>query len=164
MENTLTQFNAGNLEIKLTSERLFFKTAVSSEAFALRSINGIGVVDLVEDYNKAFAVWNNNKILQWLYLTSSIIILLVGLISLANPESVIGGLMAMALGGFFTFIFIDKVKKHNDAEPKLMSVVRIMMSGGNRDFQFEKTGVKTGNIAEFVASVELTLTAYHNNK
>ena len=52
-------------------------------------------------------------------------------------------------------------KKNN--EPKLMSVVRIMMSGGSRDFQFEKTGIKSGNVSDFVAKVESTLTAYHKN-
>ena len=49
MENILSQFNADNLDIKLTSEKLFINTAASSEAFALRSVNGIGVVDLVDD-------------------------------------------------------------------------------------------------------------------
>jgi hypothetical protein len=38
-----------------------------------------------------------------------------------------------------------------------------MMSGGNRDFQFDKMGIKSGNIAEFVALVESTLTSYHKN-
>jgi hypothetical protein len=38
-----------------------------------------------------------------------------------------------------------------------------MMSGGNRDFKFDNTGVKSGNVAEFVASVESTLTAYQKN-
>ncbi len=54
---------------------------------------------------------------------------------------------------------IDK----NNNEPILMSAVRIMMSGGNRDFKFDKTGVKSGNVAEFVTKVESTLTAYHKN-
>lgn len=44
-----------------------------------------------------------------------------------------------------------------------MSAVRVMMSGGNRDFQFDKAGIQSGNIAEFVAKVESTLTAYHKN-
>jgi hypothetical protein len=51
--------------------------------------------------------------------------------------------------------FVQSEKSKNN-EPKLMSAVRIMMSGGNRDFQFDKTGIKSGNIAEFVANVEST--------
>ena len=44
-----------------------------------------------------------------------------------------------------------------------MSAVRIMISGGVRDFQFNKTSIDSNNIAEFVVKVESTLTAYHKN-
>ncbi len=60
-------------------------------------------------------------------------------------------------GGYFL------LNKSNKEKPILMSAVRIMMSGGNRDFQFDKTGIKSVNVAEFVAKVETTLTAYHKN-
>ena len=46
-------------------------------------------------------------------------------------------------------------------KPVLMSAVRIMLNGGNRDFEFDKTGVDSEAVAEFVARVESTLTAYH---
>lgn len=62
----------------------------------------------------------------------------------------------------FAIIALIGMNKTNN-EPKLMSAVRIMMSGGNRDFQFDKTGIKSGNVAEFVAKVESTLTSYHKN-
>jgi hypothetical protein len=42
-----------------------------------------------------------------------------------------------------------------------MSAVRIMLNGGNRDFEFDKAGVDSEAVAEFVARVESTLTAYH---
>jgi hypothetical protein len=45
--------------------------------------------------------------------------------------------------------------------PTLKSAVRIMMSGGNRDFTFDKADANSNNIAEFVAKVENTLTAFH---
>ncbi len=36
-----------------------------------------------------------------------------------------------------------------------------MMSGGNRDFMFDKADTNSNSVAEFVAKVENTLTAFH---
>ena len=79
MENILSQFNADNLDIKLTSEKLFINTAASSEAFALRSVNGIGVVDLVDDYNKALTAWKAVRLNQKILLGTVIILGIMGL-------------------------------------------------------------------------------------
>jgi hypothetical protein len=158
MENILSQFNADNLDIKLTSEKLFINTAASSEAFALRSVNGIGVVDLIDDYNKSLTVWKKKSFFPyWLFILGGIF--LMGSFT-GKPEDLIIGLMvglAAIVGGYF---LLNKSKKE---KPNLMSAVRIMMSGGNRDFQFDKTGITSGNVAELVAKVETTLTAYHKN-
>ena len=160
MENILSQFNADNLDIKLTSEKLFINTAASSEAFALRSVNGIGVVDLVDDYNKALTAWKTSSIVLRILLGFGIVITLMGLWTL--QYSIGGGFGIIVFGGIFLIPALIGLNKSNN-EPKLMSAVRIMMSGGNRDFQFDKTGIKSGNVAEFVAKVESTLTAYHKN-
>ncbi len=61
MENILSQFNTDNLDIKLTSEKLFINTVASNETFALRSVNGVGVIDLIDDYNKALTIWKKNQ-------------------------------------------------------------------------------------------------------
>jgi hypothetical protein len=158
MEDILSQFNADNLDIKLTSEKLFINTAASNEAFALRSVNGVGVIDLVDDYNKALTIWKKkSNAPYWLFILGGIF-LLNGIVG--KSESMAGGIMlglAAIGGGYF---LLNKSKKE---KPNLMSAVRIMMSGGNRDFQFDKTGSGSGNIAEFVAKVESTLTSYHKN-
>jgi len=159
MENILSQFNADNLDIKLTSEKLFINTATSSEAFALRSVNGIGVVDLVDDYNKALTAWKSAKHTQIIALGAAIILGILGLFALQYAADL--GFALIVFGGIFAF-FALRMKKTND-EPKLMSAVRIMTSGGNIDFQFDKTGIKSGIVAEFAAKVESTLTAYHKN-
>lgn len=160
MENILSQFNADNLDIKLTSEKLFINTAASSEAFALRSVNGIGVVDLVDDYNKALTAWKAVRLNQKIFLGTGIILGIMGLWSLQYSVGV--GFVIIVFGGIFAIPALIGMNKTNN-EPKLMSAVRIMMSGGNRDFQFDKSGIKSGNVAEFVAKVESTLTAYHKN-
>lgn len=146
MEAILSQFNAENLDIKLTSEKLFIKTLASDETFALRSVNGIGVIDLVDDYNNALAGWKANKINTTIFYILGGVFVLLGL-----------GISFFWL--LFAAIFLIFGWANKTSEPKLISAVRIMMSGQNRDFTFDKTGIKSGNVAE----VEKTLTAYHKN-
>ena len=160
MENVLSNFSADNLEIKLTSEKLFINTAVFNETFALRSLNGIGVVDLVDEYNKALTEWEKYRLTNKVFIGLGIIFWLVGLWGF--QDSISSGLTFIIVGsicGIPALIGINKTQN----EPKLMSAVRIMMSGGNWDFNFDKTGIKSGNVAEFVSLVESTLTSYHKN-
>ena len=159
MDNILSQFSSDNLEIKLTNEKLFINTAVSNETFALRSLNGIGVVDLIDDFNNALTIWKNQKIFHIAICIVGAIFFLLSISLLPEPIG-IGGLFFWAFLVWRGYVQIERNKK---SEPKLMSAVRIMMSGGNRDFQFDKMGIKSGNIAEFVALVESTLTSYHKN-
>lgn len=158
MENILSQFNADNLDIKLTSEKLFINTATSNEAFALRSVNGVGVIDLVDDYNKALTIWKGKSNAYYLLFIIGGVFLISGFAGKSEDmdAGIVLGLAAI-VGGYFL------LKKSNKEKPSLMSAVRIMMSGGNRDFQFDKSGIGSGNIAEFVAKVESTLTSYHKN-
>ena len=158
MENTLSHFQVSGLEIKLTEDKLFINTSISNEAFALRSVDGIGIVDLVEQYNNC--LWANQQ-----QLKSSI-------------TPILGGITFILMGIFFgyqisqyagIFIFIIGVLvlawgislRKGIVEPTLKSSVRIMMSGGNRDFMFDKADTNSNSVAEFVAKVENTLTAFH---
>jgi hypothetical protein len=157
MENLLSQFKTSDLEIKLTNEKLFINTVSSNETFALRSVNGIGVVDLVDDYNKALTLWKSKREKEIaIYVTGGIFVL-VGLFSLSL---FIEFAILLFISGALLFL-LGSVQKN--IKPTLMSAVRIMMSGGNRDFQFDKTSVSSDKIAEFVAEVESTLTSYHKN-
>lgn len=159
MENILSQFNADNLEIKLTSEKLFIKTAMSNEAFALRSVNGVGVIDLVDEFNKALTIWKEKSGAPYfLFVIGAFFMLSVfG----AKQTSDIGPIITLGIIAIIAGYFL--LEKNKKKKPILMSAVRIMISGGNRDFQFDKTGSGSGNIAEFVAKVESTLTSYHKN-
>ena len=161
MENLLSQFKTSDLEIKLTNEKLFINTVSSNETFALRSVNGIGVVDLVDDYNKALTEWKKSNFgtifSSYVLMGFGTLTIIAGLLSDESLIliSIILGL-SMSIGGYFML-------KNKKMEPNLMSAVRIMMSGGNRDFQFDKTSISSDKIAEFVAEVESTLTSYHKN-
>lgn len=139
---------------------MFINTTESSEVFALRSVNGIGVVDLVEDFNKALTARKTLRSLQKTMLIIGIIITLSGLWVFQYSLGV--GFAFIVFGGIFAIPALIGLNRSN-IEPELMSAVRIMISGGNRDFKFNKTGIKSGNVAEFVVKVESTLTAYHKN-
>jgi hypothetical protein len=169
MENILSEFKSENLDIKLTNEKLFIKTETSNETFALRSVNGIGVIDLVIEYNEDLTKWEKTAsgpyfimLLGALFILGTLLFIFGTLFGEGKIEL---GIVFIYLGLGVAFIIygyklIDKIKKK---EPKLMSAIRIMMNSGNRDFQFDKDGNESKNIAEFVAKVESTLTSYHKN-
>jgi hypothetical protein len=164
MENVLSQFVADNLEIKLTDEKIFINTAASNETFALRSVNGVGVVDLLEKYNKDLTEWNKNKSNGPAFIVGGIVSLIFFIKTIITSPDSIGTLVFCSLGSIFLlFVGYNFNKNHKNLEPKLMSAVRIMMNSGNRDFEFDKSGLKSGEIAGFVAKVENTLTAYNKN-
>ena len=165
MENILSEFSAGTLDLKLTDEKIIIKSITSSETFALRSINGIGILDLVDKYNAELTIWNEEKEKEKDSKRYANILFVIGGILMFS--SVLGG---KEVGGGFVvgLVFLSvglyfNKKKHSVAgkKPVLLSCVRIMMSGGNRDFKFDKTSSKSSDIADFIAKVESTLTAYH---
>jgi hypothetical protein len=158
MENTISHFQVDGLEIKLTEDKLFINTAASNEAFALRSIDGIGVIDLVENYNIAINYIKELKNQSTIYTVTGVFALLGSLYIFTLDMTIIAfvalfiGLATISLGIWY---------RSGLVQPTLKSAVRIMMSGGNRDFTFDKADTNSQNIAEFVAKVENTLTAFH---
>lgn len=153
MDNTVSHFQVEGLEIKLTEDKLFINTATSNEAFALRSVDGIGVIDLVEEYNNLLVIFKRSKRESIAFYITGVIFILIGLITLPAGIGAIFVSLIFVLAGF--------LKGRKNFQPTLKSAVRIMMSGGNRDFTFDKADTKSQNIAEFVAKVENTLTAFH---
>jgi hypothetical protein len=161
MENVLSEFKTENLDIKLTNEKLFIKTETSNETFALRSVNGIGVIDLVIEFNEDLTKWKKTT-------TAPYFIMILGALFLLAPfqlKKIELGIVFMYLGlGIAAIIYGYKLMVQNKKkEPKLMSAIRIMMNSGNRDFQFDKDGNESYKIAKFIAKVESTLTSYHKN-
>jgi hypothetical protein len=135
MSTTISQLQTEGLQIKLTDEKLFINTSTSSETFALRSIDGIGVIDLVDDLNQRL---NEYKALQtqaitWIITGLGLLLLGLFIISLLGIAPAI--FMILCSFGLIIFGFYMKNKFE---KPTLKSAVRIMMTGGNRDFMFDK--------------------------
>lgn len=125
MEQTLHELNADGLNMRLTNEKLFINSAGSSETFALRSISGVGIVDLIKEYNEELTKSkskNNNSV-----IFSVVIFLLVSVISYP------------IFGNFFTCMLVAVIPTiiayfvfRNKKTPTLKSAVRIMISGATR--------------------------------
>lgn len=159
MEQTISQLQLIGLQIKLTSEKLYIQTNVSQEAIALRSINGIGVIDQVEEYNKELTEYNTKKRVanQGIVLITVGIALGLFLALSVNFYLIFFGLIIAAPGvGLY-------IGSKNILEPSLKSSVRIMITGTYRDFTFDKANSNASDIANFVAQVENTLSAFHKN-
>jgi hypothetical protein len=165
MEKTISELKTSGLELRLTEEKLFLATSVAQETIALRSINGIAVVDLVDEYNSKLTAFKKEKsggkfilILGIVFCVVSVFAFLSGA-NTDNSEATNGAAATMGFGIFLVIISLLKGKKLT--EPTLMSVLKINTNGGTRDFEFDKKGVFSGNVAEFVARIEDTLTAFH---
>lgn len=162
MEKTISELKASGLEIRLTDEKLYFNTPATQETMALRSVNGVAIVDLIDDYNKKLTVYKREE--QGLFF-----ILIIGVLFIIIAIAVfISGKAGEAVPGFLFFVGLFELviylaKKNKNIEPTMISIVRIHTNGGSRDFEFDKKGVFSGNVAEFVARIEDTLTAFHKN-
>ncbi len=156
MEKILSEFNIANLDLKLTEEKLYIKTSSSFETFALRSINGIGVVDLIDKYNQDLTEYKKKRTGHISRIILGSILTFLGIIA-SGPEAIFCLVTGIIIIGISIFLL------NNLSKPNMLSSVRIMMIGGTRDFEFDKTSFGSDKIAKFVANVESTLSAYHKS-
>jgi hypothetical protein len=163
LENIIKQLKEGNFEIKLTNEKLFISTATANETFALRSINGIGVVDLVNKYNNDLSDWKSKQTEVWArFMSYGTCLAIFGIVMYLLDEKWFGILCITIALALFYIAYYNKNKIKGN-KPRLKSAVRIMMSSGNRDFAFYKSSKVSEAVAGFVVEVEKSLTAYHKN-
>ena len=83
----------------------------------------------------------------------------MGIVSLINYSQI-------GFGGFMFFIIgiaIILLSGNKTPYPQMKSAVRVMLNGMNRDFEFNKNKDDAKEVAEFVALIEETLTAYNKN-
>lgn len=146
-------------EISLTDDKVYVTAIGSQETFALRSVNGIGTYDDIEDYNKQLEA---NKIKDHTLLKPGGI-----------TFGVLGVIFAVTLGKDFyilaaftiivgiIFYAIGANAKSAEEQSEMKSYFRIMLSGGDRKFQFDKKASNAKDVADFCNKVEDTLTAYN---
>ena len=83
---------------------------------------------------------------------------MIGLIASINKgEDAVGGIVEGI--GFIVVALL--MKKKIPTKPTLDSYFRIMLSGGSREFKFDKNEENSADVANFVNKVEDTLTAYN---
>lgn len=161
MENVLSQFKSDFFEVTLNSDQLFVHTSTSEEVFALRSINGISIVDLVDEYNTELTVWKKkSNVPIWFYVFGGLFLFS----AIINAQKNLDGIgVGVGIGLLLIFFGYKKQNKSKTEKPTLMSSLRIMLNGGVKDFKFDKADSSSANIADFVSQVVKTLTAYHKN-
>jgi len=162
MENEIAYLKTEDgLEFRLTNEKLFITSISGTETFALRSLNGIGVVDQLAEYNAELAQFKKDTqgFKNLLILSAVIVVVGIGMLTQPNLSESAGVAIGGGIfGGVLSYFRINKV-----TEPQMKSVVRLMLNGMNRDVQFNKRNVNSTDVANFVARVEDTLTAFHKN-
>ena len=160
--NVVSEFgdNQG-FSVKLTEDKIFISAVGNEETLALRGVNGVGVYDDIEKYNNELATYKKETMSPKKRKNLSIGTMVFGVIyaiwGISQGLEELAGVGAMfILGGFL----ISKYKSKKQP-PVLDSYFRIMLTGGDRKFKFDKSGDNAKNIAQFINKVEETLTAYN---
>ncbi len=149
IKNTL---QIGSLEFKISSEKLFIDTSEGSETYALRSINGISVKDDINGYNMRLNQIKGAKNLAYLLIFLGVFFLIIFL----SLESPISGIIVGSIFAVPGIINLNKI-----TETRMVSIVRITMNSGDKSFSFFKDDANSAEVANFVATLESTLTAFH---
>jgi len=170
--DTIAEFsdNVG-LTCKLTKERFYVSSLGNEETFALRGVNGIGIYDDIEKYNKELENYKNSdkkiKNQKVFYVVFGIFFLIFGFASLSKSTGF--GVFLIFGGGFFALspqiIPVTSTlwwgKQVSLSKPKLETYLRVILSGGERNFLFNKSEDNAVLIADFINKLEQTLTAYN---
>ena len=142
----------GSLEFKISNEKLFIDTISGSETYALRSINGISVKDDINGYNLILNQLKQGKSMAYFLIVLGVILLVICLLGRSPIFGIISGSIFAVPG----IISLNKI-----TEPRMESIVRITMNSGDKAFSFFKDDANSAEVADFVATLESTLTAFH---
>jgi hypothetical protein len=143
-------------EITLTGDKVYVTAVGSQETFALRSVNGIGTYDDIEDYNRQ--IEENKKkdftSFKWLGIGLAVFGIYLGFAwgSSSAMFLIVCGIVMFGIGAN---------AKSPEEKSEMKTYFRIMLSGGDRKFQFDKKASNAGDVADFCNKVEDTLTAYN---
>lgn len=164
-EKQLAEFIDGyGCEIRLTSEKVYAKSIGIEETYALRSIDGVGVYDDINQYaedkikiNKQADKWRT-----WGVILSVIggFMLLGFLVNIKEYEMLIPNLLVGGIFGFFGYRLIrNSILLRKTV--KLNSYIKLIISGNNKLFKFNKKDSESDKVADFLNKIEDTLTKYN---
>lgn len=161
---TIAEFNDDNgFNVKLTKDKVFVSSIGNEETFALRSVNGVGLYDDIKKYNSdknKYEDMNDNSMIIGIMAVLMVIFIIYGIYTIIN-NAIGNGLAiffpAIILGGLI-YYFVNQ--KPSGKKPKLDSYFKLMLSGGSREFKFDKSEENSVKIADFINKLEDTLTSY----
>lgn len=149
----LAEFNDNQgFNVKLTKDKIYVTSLGNEETFALRGVNGVGLYDDIEKYDKEVGQKKYQKYFGPVFYVLAFVYIIVGIST---------GDALFAIFGGFGFAFIGYiVQSVSSSKVKMDSYFKLILSGTDRKFKFDKTDETSKEIADFVNKVEDTLTAY----
>jgi hypothetical protein len=164
-EIDIAEFTDGKgCKVKLTSEKIYAKSFGLEETYALRSVDGAGVFDDQELFarEKLEAEKKSKSKKTW----GTILMIFGGLgffggiMAVSENPDAMGGLVGSIAFFVFGIVLYNKSKEALD-KVKLKSYIKIIISGSNKLFLFDKNAPGSAKVAEFLEKVEDTLTRYN---
>lgn len=164
-EIDIAEFTDGKgCHVKLTSEKIYAKSIGLEETYALRSVDGAGVFDDMELFarEKLEAEKKSKSKKTWGALLMSLggFGFLGSIMAVSQNENTGGALPGSIAFFVFGIVLYNKSKEALD-KVKLKSYIKIIISGSNKLFLFDKNAPGSGKVAEFLEKVEQTLTKYN---
>ena len=166
-EKIIAEFTDGHgCNLKLTDQRLYAKSVGIEETYALRSVDGAGVWDDLEKYktDKLEGDRRANSKRNW-----GVVIMVIGGFQL------LGGIIALfsnlletpaatgvqlVFGGLILYFGYKKFMQSKEIKVSLNSYIKIIISGDNKNYIFNKKSKESADIAKFLEKLEETLTKY----
>ena len=146
--------------IRLTTEKVYAKSIGLEETYALRSLDGVGVFDDINQFAEDKQKLNDraNTWQRWGIICSIIGgFMLIGYIS--NDEKYLPSLILGGVFGFFGYRLIrNSILLRKTA--KLNSYIKLIVSGNNKLYKFNKKESNSSQVADFVNKIEDTLSKY----
>ena len=165
-ETDIAEFTDGvGCNVKLTSEKIYAKAIGLEETYALRSVDGAGVFDDMEGFAKEKLEAERSSKSKKSWGIGLMVFFGLGLLggflqmSEGNDDAASGlGLSAILFG---LGVYLYNKSKEALGKVKLKSYIKIIISGSNKLYLFDKNAPDSEKVAEFLEKVEETLTKYN---
>jgi hypothetical protein len=156
----LAEFNdSKNFNLKLTKDKIYVSALGNEETFALRSVSGVGLYDDIDKYNSDLTKYKQLSSLTQAYITGGIgvgAIIFAALMGSLTLTALFFVIFSIGVGGYYHIA-------NSQIKPKLDSYFRLMLSGADRKFKFDKSHKNSPKVADFINQIEETLTSYNQS-